>query len=125
MYFKDSEEFIQFTIKSHIGMLPCFFNQGEYLETMNKLTFLKKLITLYSNNNAIDIRIIINTVIILHNGFGSNTQKILFYSISSEYHSIVKSLLCKFDYYNSDDETSDININEEFMFNLNKELGDV
>jgi hypothetical protein len=84
----------EFTLLCYERYSVELFSEEEFLEDVNRLSMIKKLLNRYKKSGIINIRMVINHVIILNNVFGQElTNVALFYKVSSEYYSMLKTLL--------------------------------
>jgi hypothetical protein len=71
-----NENFLVFCAKVYDN--PSMINSDEFLEDLNRIKYIKKLITKYIETGELKERLILNHIITLHNCFGLNLAKILF-----------------------------------------------
>lgn len=57
----------------------------EFIEDLNKIKYIKKLITKYTENGDINTRLILNHIITMHNIFGSHLSKILYLKLKNQF----------------------------------------
>ena len=65
----------------------------EFLEDLNRIRYIKKLLTRYEDVGELKERLILNHVITLHNCFGIHLAKILFLKTEKQYHCIKPFLI--------------------------------
>ena len=67
---------------------------SEFQEDMKKLNYLKRLFRRYRKNGEMRERLILNHIVVLYNLFGPEvTARLLFFSMSKEDYSILKTYL--------------------------------
>ena len=73
---------------------PQCHTEAEFLEDIQRIKYIKKLITRYHENGELREQLILNHIIILNNVFGPiHTGRILFQKLSSQFHYIKPFLL--------------------------------
>lgn len=83
----------------------------ELKEDLNRIKYIKKLVTRYEQNDDLKERLILNHIIVLNNVFGAHAaSRILYYKLKSCFH-IIKPFLVLINilpeiYYNIDGEVS-------------------
>jgi hypothetical protein len=71
-----------------------YFTDEEFLEDLNRIKYIKKLITRYIENDDLKERLILNHIIILNNCFGPVAlNKILYLKLKSQFKYIKPFLL--------------------------------
>jgi len=65
---------------------------GEFEEDILRFKYLRKLFTIYEQNNDLRERLILNHIIVLYNVFGDSATKLLFYKLEN-YLSYLKPFL--------------------------------
>jgi len=81
----------------------------EMYEDLNRIKYIKKLVTRYEQNNDLKERLILNHIIILNNVFGADaTARILYFKLKSCFH-VIKPFLVL------------LNILPEYYFNIGDE----
>lgn len=101
---------------------PQMIKSEEFLEDLDRIKYIKKLITRYTESKDVKERLILNHIITLHNCFGIFLAKILYLKMKKQFH-FIKPFLVLIDampsiIYNVGDEdiiytdliTMDINI---------------
>lgn len=71
---------------------PGMYSTSEFVEDLNRIKQIKKLITRYTENGDLRERLILNQVIILHNCFNQHLAKILFLKAEKQF-SYIKPFL--------------------------------
>jgi len=72
---------------------PGMQSSEEFLEDLNRIRYIKKLLTRYEDVGELKERLILNHVITLHNCFGIHLAKILFLKTEKQYHCIKPFLI--------------------------------
>lgn len=86
-----------------------YTNDEEFLEDINRIKYIKKLITRYVENNDLRERLILNHIIILNNCFGPQVlNRILYLKLKSQFQQIKPFLVML-----SILQTTIINVGEE------------
>lgn len=75
----------------------------EFEHDMYRIICIKKIIDKYTSSKNINLRLVLNHVIILHNSFGSLTVDLLKLRLDEKYHSVVKTILVFLKYIESND----------------------
>ena len=101
---------------------PTMHSSDEFIEDLNRLKYIKKLLTRYIETGELKERLILNHVITLHNCFGSHLSKIMFLKMENQFY-LVKPFLVlinalpnkiynvgKYDVIDTDDYPLDKNI---------------
>jgi hypothetical protein len=65
---------------------PGMLSSKEFLEDLNRVIYVKKLLNRYEENGELKERLILNHLITLHNCFGPHLAKILFLKNERQYH---------------------------------------
>ena len=65
----------------------------EFIEDLDRIKYIKKLITRYLDTGELKERLILNHIITLHNCFGDQLAKILFLKLENHYHLIKPFLI--------------------------------
>lgn len=95
---------------------PHFFTDDEFNSDLNKIVVLKKLLRRYSTAGKINERLVLNNIIVLLNVFGiPATNRILFFRIDEEHHSILKTFLLFLNSYRSTPDTDYIPIDDKVL----------
>jgi hypothetical protein len=72
---------------------PGMQSSEEFLEDLNRIRYIKKLLTRYQDAGELKERLILNHMITLHNCFGIHLAKILFLKTEKQYHYIKPFLI--------------------------------
>ena len=71
-----------------------YISTEEFLEDLNRIKYIKKLITRYVENDDLKERLILNHIIILNNCFGPNVLcKILYFTLTENLLFVFKTIL--------------------------------
>jgi len=99
------------------------FNRQEFENDLNRLVILKKSFKRYDTTGKINIRLILNNIIILINVFGVEPANIvLFYRLGAAYYSHIKTILLFLDSYVENNITKDIPEDKEITEILHREI---
>jgi len=96
------------THDNYIGMAMKLYDNiecnsiEEFESDLNRIVCIKKVIDRYLSSGNINIRLLLNHVIILHNAFGKFAVDLLRLNLAEKYHPIVKSVLVYLKYMESD-----------------------
>lgn len=72
---------------------PAMHSTEEFMEDLDRIKYIKKLLTRYSESGELKERLILNHVITLHNCFGVHLSKILFLKMERQFHLIKPFLI--------------------------------
>lgn len=72
---------------------PGMASTGEFIEDLDRIKYIKKLITRYQETGELKERLILNHIITLHNCFGAHLAKILFLKTEKQFHHIKPFLI--------------------------------
>ena len=72
---------------------PQMATSDEFLEDLDRIKYIKKLITRYVESNDLKERLILNHIITLHNCFGIHLSKILYLKLEKQFHCIKPFLI--------------------------------
>lgn len=102
---------------AHYYSNPQCAEDAEFFEDLNRIKYIKKLITRYKITNDLKERLILNHIIILNNVFGPVvTARILYFKLSQEFKYIKPFLvllnICPDKLYNLNTLGSVIDLNE-------------
>lgn len=64
---------------------PQMASSEEFLEDLERIKYIKKLLTRYIESNELKERLILNHIITLHNCFGLHLSKILFLKLEKQF----------------------------------------
>lgn len=65
---------------------PGVTSTEEFMEDLDRIKYIKKLLTRYTETGELKERLILNHIITLHNCFGKYLAKILFLKLEKQYH---------------------------------------
>ena len=65
----------------------------EFIEDLDRIKYIKKLITRYVESNDLKEQLILNHIITLHNCFGVHLSKILYLKLEKQFHCIKPFLI--------------------------------
>ena len=85
------ENFLIFCAKIYDN--PAMHSTTEFIEDLDRIKYIKKLITRYLDTGELKERLILNHIITLHNCFGDQLAKILFLKLENHYHLIKPFLI--------------------------------
>ena len=85
------ENFLIFCAKIYDN--PAMHSTTEFIEDLDRIKYIKKLITRYIDTGELKERLILNHIITLHNCFGDQLAKILFLKLENHYHLIKPFLI--------------------------------
>lgn len=72
---------------------PSAHSTEEFLDDLNRIRYIKKLITRYQESGELKERLILNHMITLHNCFGVHLAKILFLKTEKQYDCVKPFLI--------------------------------
>lgn len=72
---------------------PGMISTEEFMEDLDRIKYIKKLITRYTETGELKERLILNHIITLHNCFGEHLAKILFLKAEKQFHHIKPFLI--------------------------------
>ncbi len=72
---------------------PQMTTSEEFLEDLDRIKYIKKLITRYIESNDLKEQLILNHIITLHNCFGVHLSKILYLKLEKQFHCIKPFLI--------------------------------
>lgn len=72
---------------------PGMVSTEEFMEDLDRIKYIKKLITRYTETGELKERLILNHIITLHNCFGEHLAKILFLKAEKQFHHIKPFLI--------------------------------
>jgi hypothetical protein len=100
---------IELTHDNYIGVAMKYYDNiecntiEEFNSDLYRIVCVKKIIDRYLSSGKVNIRLLLNHVIILHNSFGPLAEKLLKLRLDQKYHPAVKSILVFLKYIESDD----------------------
>ena len=97
-YFKLTDKnFIMFSTKAY--KVPIYTDSTEFYEDLDRIKYIKKLITRYLTSGVAQHQLLQNHVIILSNQFGIlNTIRMLLLKCDTEHHPTLKSVFMSLQY---------------------------
>jgi len=117
---KPDTNFIKYCLQNYKTPL---FNKQEFYIDINRLVILKKSFKRYDTTGKINIRLVLNNIIILINVFGLESANIvLFYRLGEKYYSHIKTILNFIDCYVENNVTNDIKEDDEILKMLDLEI---
>lgn len=72
---------------------PGMVSTDEFMEDLDRIKYIKKLITRYTETGELKERLILNHIITLHNCFGEHLAKILYLKAEKQFHHIKPFLI--------------------------------
>lgn len=72
---------------------PQAVSYEEFLEDIERIKYIKKLLTKYADSGEVRERLLLNHIITLYNCFGLNVTKILFLKLEKQFHYVKPFLL--------------------------------
>lgn len=72
---------------------PQMTSTDEFIEDLDRIKYIKKLLTRYDETKELKERLILNHLITLHNCFGKHLAKILFLKLESQFGKIMPFLI--------------------------------
>jgi hypothetical protein len=67
---------------------PGMISTEEFIEDLDRIKYIKKLITRYTETGELKERLILNHIITLHNCFGEHLARILYLKAGKQFHHI-------------------------------------
>jgi hypothetical protein len=101
-----NENFLLFCAKYYDN--SCMHSTDEFLEDLDRIKYIKKLITRYQETKEIKDRLILNHIITLHNVFGTKLAKILYLKLKPQFNYVKPFLIL-------------INALPEYIYNIEDE----
>jgi hypothetical protein len=87
----NEDNYILFAIRHYDN--PRSTTKEDFYDDLKRFRWIKKSIKRYKNLGEINVPLLINHFIILYNTFGDAATPLLFYKISPEYWSIIKTFV--------------------------------
>lgn len=72
---------------------PQMTTSEEFIEDLDRIKYIKKLITRYVESNDLKEHLILNHIITLHNCFGVHLSKILYLKLEKQFHCVKPFLI--------------------------------
>jgi len=86
----NEDNYILFAIKHYEN--PHTVTKDDFFDDLKRFKLIKKIFKKYAETDKINIRLLINHILILYNVFGEATTPLLFYKIDSQYWSLIKTI---------------------------------
>jgi hypothetical protein len=87
----NEDNYIFFAIKHYDN--PQAVTKEDFFEDLKRFKYLKRLLKTYVKEEVLKLHLILNHMIVIYNVFGEAATPLLFYKISSDYWSILKSFM--------------------------------
>ena len=122
MYLSENLNIMIFTI-AQIELASRGYIRSKFVNSFHKdlirINIIKRQLTRYSKTKKINLRLLLNNLILFFNCFNTSIGKILIKEIiiDTEFQSIIKTCLIEIDLM-TNDEWINIRINEEFYINI-------
>lgn len=87
----NEDNYLFFAIKYYSN--PQAVTKEDFYDDLKRFKYLKRLLKTYIKTGNLKLHLILNHMIIIYNVFGEAATPLLFYKISSEYWSILKSFM--------------------------------
>jgi hypothetical protein len=71
---------------------------SEFEEDLNRILYIKRLLTKYYSNGILKERLILNHLVVLYNVFGEATTRLLFFSLEEKDYVVIKPFLIFLNY---------------------------
>ena len=100
---------VKLTEKNYIGIAMHYYDNiqcntiNEFESDLYRILCIKKIIDKYLFSGNVNIRLLLNHFILLHNVFDGIASELLKLKLEEKYYSIVKSILVYLSYIESDD----------------------
>lgn len=100
----NDDNYVMYAMKHYDN--PQCVDMDEFYDDLHRTKYIKRLFNRYKSKNDLQERLILNHIIIFYNVFGIiAATKLLFFRISEEYHTILKTFLIYLNYIKSDFRT--------------------
>lgn len=97
MMIRNEDDFDEYAINNYQN--PNCISVLEFLEDLNKIKYIKRLINKYSEKNELRERLVLNHIIFLSNVFGVEaTVNMLLFKVEKENHKVLNSFLVFLNY---------------------------
>jgi len=87
----NEDNYLFFAIQNYDN--PQAVTKEDFYDDLKRFKYLKRLLKTYVKTGNLKLHLILNHMIIIYNVFGEAATPLLFYKISSEYWSILKSFM--------------------------------
>lgn len=111
----NEDEFDEYAINNYRN--PNCISVLEYLEDLNKIKYIKRLINKYVDKNELRERLILNHIIFLSNVFGVEaTLNMLWFKVEKENHQILNSFFVFLNY------TKEVEYNQNLLNEIQRKV---
>ena len=111
----NDDEFDEYAINNYSN--PNCISVLEYLEDLNKIKYIKRLINKYVDKNELRERLILNHIIFLSNVFGVEaTINMLWFKVEKENHQILNSFFVFLNY------TKEVEYNQNLLNEIQRKV---
>lgn len=105
----NNQNYIMFAMKHYEN--PHCTGLEEFYDDLNRIKYLKRLFKKYLVSDTLKERLILNHIIIFYNVFDmENANRLLFFKIEEEFHSVLKTFLIYLKYLPLDLRTPEVDI---------------
>lgn len=87
----NEDNYLFFAIQNYHN--PQAVTKEDFYDDLKRFKYLKRLLKTYVKDGVLKTHLILNHMIVLYNVFGDAATPLLFYKISSEYWSVLKSFM--------------------------------
>lgn len=87
----NEDNYLFFAIKHYDN--PQAVTKEDFFDDLKRFKYLKRLLKSYIKDGVLKTHLILNHMIVIYNVFGDGATPLLFYKISSEYWSVLKSFM--------------------------------
>jgi hypothetical protein len=91
------QELLNYLLEEHKKNTHETVPLDEFREDVMRLVYVGRLIKKYNRSNQLNVRLLINHIVILYNTFGNHTTGLLFLLSDADIHNQIFSLLSFFD----------------------------
>lgn len=117
---KPDTNFVKYCLNNY---QTTFFSRQEFDNDIGRLIILKKSFKRYDTTGKINMRLVLNNIIILINLFGIESANIiLFYRLGDKYYRHIKTILLFIDCYVENNITNDVDVSPEIIELLKAEI---
>ncbi len=114
----NEDNYLFFAIQNYSN--PQAVTKDDFYDDLKRFKYLKRLLKVYNTTGDLKLHLILNHMIILYNVFGEAATPLMFYKISSEYWSIIKSFIIYLNRYISCPSLDHINCDKYSTDRLKK-----
>ena len=93
----NEDNYLFFAIQNYNN--PQAVTKDDFYDDLKRFKYLKRLLKTYIKTGNLKLHLILNHMIIIYNVFGDASTPLLFFKISNEYWSILKSFIIYLDRY--------------------------